>query len=233
MELTYNGIDVSEGLIVSGTVLIMLAVYYLYKKENGLIIWVIERQYKPHRAGLKKDTRRQDWLLLMFLLAAVVIMGLKLVSPMVIISDSMKPEFQRGDMIITQSVFLTPQPGDIITFNVKNQNIEVSHRVININGGAIKTKGDNNPSADLYDTTQKNIIAKAIQINNHPLVIRGLGALFITDYSKQGVIYKFGDRFTFMQQLSATIRAWGYIITIIAILAYIFIMAGDKKYERH
>lgn len=233
MELTYDGIDVSEGLIVSGIALIPLAVYYLYKKENRFIMWLIEWQYKPHRAELKKDTRRRDWLLFIVLLAVVVIMGMKLVSPMVIVSDSMKPEFQRGDMIITQSVFLTPEAGDIITFNVKNQNIEVSHRVISISGGTIRTKGDNNPNIDQYDTTQKNVIAKAVQFNNHPLVIRGLGALFITDYSKEGVIYKFGDRFTFMQQLSATIKAWGYIITIISLIAYIFLMAGEKKYERH
>jgi len=229
MDLTYDGIDVSEGLIVSGFVLIFLAVFYLYKKNNRIIIGLIASRYKPRRAELKKDTTGRDWLMFIILLVMVVILGLKIVSPMVVISDSMKPEFQQGDMIIVQSVFLTLDVGDIITFSVKNKNYDISHRVISINNGAIITKGDNNPRKDEYDTKQENIKAKAIQINNHPLVIKNFGALFITDYSKQGVIYKFGDRFTFLQQLSATIKAWGIVITIFALFGYIMMMQRDKR----
>lgn len=229
MELTYNGIDVSEGLIVSGFVLILLAVFYLYKKKNRILISLIASQYKPRRAELQKDTTGRDWLLFIVLLVMVVILGLKMVTPMVIVSDSMKPEFQRGDMIIVQSIFLTPEVGDIITFSVKNKNLDISHRVISVSDSVIITKGDNNPRKDDYDTRQENIKAKAIQFNNHPLVIRDVGALFIVDYSKQGVIYKFGDRFTFMQQLSMTIKAWGIVITIFALLGYIMIMQRDKR----
>lgn len=229
MDLTYNGTDISEGLIVSGIVLILLAVFYLFKKKNRIIIGIIASQYKPRRAELKKDTTGRDWLLFIVLLVMVVILGLKLVSPMVIISDSMKPEFKRGDMIIVQSIILTPEVGDIVTFSVKNKNLDISHRVISVSDSAIITKGDNNPRKDDYDTKQENIKAKAIQINNHPLVIRDFGALFITDYSKQGVIYKFGDRFTFLQQLSATIKAWGIVITIFALLGYIMMMQRDRR----
>lgn len=229
MEFAYNGTDITEGLIISGIVLILLAVFYLYKKGNRIIIGLMASQYKPRRAGLKKDTSGRDWLLFMVLLAAVVFLGLKLVTLTVVVSDSMKPEFQRGDMIIVQSVYLTPEVGDIITFNVKNKNFAISHRVISIKNGAIITKGDNNPRKDEYNTRQENIIAKAIQINNHPLVIKDIGALFIVDYSKQGVIFKFGDRFTFMQQLSATIKAWGIVITIFALLGYIMMMQRSKR----
>lgn len=229
MDLTYNGLDVSEGLVVSGIVLVLLAVFYLYKKRNRIIIGILASQYKPRCDGLKKDTRGRDWLLFIILLATVIFLGLKLVTLMVIVSDSMKPEFQRGDMIITQSVFLKPEVGDIITFNVKNKNYAISHRVISINNGVIITKGDNNPRKDDYNTRQENIIAKAIQFNNHPLVIKDLGALFIVDYSKQGVIFKFGDRFTFMQKLSSTIKAWGLIITVFALLGYIIMMRRGKR----
>jgi signal peptidase I len=229
MNLTYNGIDVSEGLIVSGIFLFLLTVFYLYKKGNRIIIGLIASQYKPRRSELKKDTSGRDWLLFIVLLVMVVILGLKMVSPMVIVSDSMKPEFQRGDMIITQSIFLTPEVGDIITFNVINQNYAISHRVVSTSNGAIITKGDNNPRKDDYLTKQENIIAKAIQINNHPLVIKDIGALFIVDYSKQGVIYKFGDRFTFMQQLSAAIKAWGLVLTVFSLFGYTLMMQRDKR----
>ena len=229
MDFTYNGTDVSEGLIVSGIVLILLAVFYLFKKENKIIIGMISSLYKPRHAELKKDTTGRDWLLFIVLLVMVVILGLKLVSPMVVVSDSMKPEFKRGDMIIVQSIMLTPEVGDIVTFSVKNKNYDISHRVISLSDSAIITKGDNNPRKDDYDTKQENIKAKAIQINNHPLVINDFGALFIVDYSKQGVIYKFGDRFTFMQQLSMTIKAWGIVITIFALLGYIIMMQRDRR----
>lgn len=229
MDLTYNGIDVSEGLIVSVIVLILLAVFYLYKKKNKIIIGLIASHYKPRPAELKKDTTARDWLLFIILLAMVIILGLKMVTPMVIVSDSMKPEFQRGDMIIVQSVFLTPQIGDIITFSVRNKNFDISHRVISVSNGAIITKGDNNPRKDDYGTKQENIKAKAIQFNNHPLVIKELGALFIDDYSKQGVIYKFGDKFAFMQQLSATIKAWGIVITFVSLIGYIMNMHRDRR----
>jgi len=214
-----------EGIAVSIAGLVLLFIFSLYLKRNRAVMCVLEYFYKPKPAELKKDTRAQDWLLLIVLLFLIVIMGVKLVTFMVVVSDSMKPEFQRGDMILTQGIILTPEVGDIITFNVTNRRVAVSHRVIELTEtGRIITKGDNNPFKDDFRTEQNNIIAKAIQINGHPVVIKDVGALFITDYSKTGVIYKFGDRFTFLQQLSATVRVWGFLITILALIAYIATM---------
>jgi len=229
MDLTYNRIDVSEELIVSGIVLILFAVFYLFKKENRIIIGMIASLYKPHRAELKKDTTVRDWLQFLIILGIIVIFGLKLITPVVVVSDSMKPVFERGDMFIVQSISLTPELGDIITFTVADKNYDVSHRVIAIKNDIIITKGDNNPRKDDYKTRQKNIKGKAIQFNNTPLVIKGFGALFITDYSKQGVISKWGDTFTLMQQISAAIKVWGLVITIIALLGYILMMQRDKR----
>jgi signal peptidase I len=153
-------------------------------------------------------------------------MGLKLVTMMVIVSDSMRPNFERGDIIITQSLSLSSlKEGDIVTFNVLNKQYGVTHRIEKIEeSGRILTKGDANPWTDEYYTTQKDVLYKAIIIDDKPIVIKGVGALFITDYSRTGVIYKWGDRFTFLQQLSVTIKAWGYVITIIALLLFIISM---------
>jgi signal peptidase len=218
-----------EGIAVSIAGLFLLLIYSLYLKRHWTIMYVLEYFYKSSPAELKKDTRTQDWLLLILMLAFIIVMGVKLVTFMVVVSDSMTPEFKRGDMILTQSFSLKPEVGDIITFNVTNRRVSVSHRVVEITeAGRIITKGDNNPFKDDFRTEQDNIIAKVIQINGHPIVIKNIGALFITDYSKQGVIYKFGDRFTFLQQLSATVRAWGFIITAIALLSYLLLMKGDR-----
>ncbi len=229
MELYYNNgtvaVNYTAGIIVTIIALILLMLFYLYKKQNSIIMKLIISQYKPPPAELKKDTSKQDWLLLIIIFVFIFLLGAKLIAPIVVVSNSMKPEFERGDIILTQSINRTPSPGDIITFHVEDELNTISHRVVSINNrGIITTKGDNNPYKDDYETKQKDIIAKAIIFNNHPIAIKGLGALFIADFQREGVIGKFGDRFTFMQQLSAAIRTWGYILTIISILSYIILM---------
>lgn len=230
MAIIISETDVTEGLIVSAIALLLIGLLFLFSRGNNIILGFIESQFKPPRAELKKDTTGRDWLLFVVLLGVIIVLGLKMITPVVVVSDSMKPEFQRGDMIIVQTVFLTPKVGDIVTFNQSDrESNDISHRVISINNEAIITKGDNNPRKDDYNTKQENIRAIAIQANDHPIVIKNLGALFITDYSKQGIIYKYGDQFTFMQQLSATIKAWGLVITIFALFGYITMMQRGKS----
>ena len=217
--------DYTIPIIVSGLFLILLLIFYLYKHDNKYIMRILCSLYNHEPAKIEKDTRLNDWIIFIILIVVVIIMGIKLVTFVVVISDSMKPEFQRGDMVLTQAFFLTPEPNDIITFNVEDRNTAVSHRFVKIDDdGRIITKGDAYNRYDNFKTYQKDIIAKAIQINGHPIVIKGFGALFITDYSKTGVIYKWGDRFTFMQQLSATIKAWGFLITVVSLFAYVLMM---------
>jgi signal peptidase I len=149
---------------------------------------------------------------------------MKAITMMVIVSDSMKPEFQRGDIILSQSFDLGVSEGDIITFNAINSQYAITHRVIEIKGDRIITRGDANPWNDEYYTTQKDVIFKSINLSSNPIVIKGIGNLFITDYSKQGMIYKFGDQYDFMQKLSSTIKIWGWVITMIALSLYIVLM---------
>lgn len=234
MAIYIGGTDVTEGIVVTTILLIALAISYLFERKNSLLMRLVAMQLKPRRAELKKDTTKQDWLLFIIMIVLIITLGIKLVTLIVVVSDSMKPEFQRGDMILTQSINKTPQVGDIITFNVQDEHIAISHRVVGITRkGLIETRGDNNGYIDDYQTTQKDVIAKAIIFNNHPIVIKGFGSLFITDYKGEGVIFKWGDRFTFMQQLSATIKAWGFVITAIAIITYLVMMLGGRRWTHH
>lgn len=225
-------VDIAYGLLVSIITLVILLIFYLYKKENRYVFMVLNWFNKPPKIKVKKNTRTQDWFIFVLMLTIVVFLNFKLIMFMVVISDSMVPEFKRGDMIMTQTIFAQPEVGDIITFNAKDNTVAISHRVIDIKGDVIITQGDNIGIPDNYRTTQKDVIAKAIQFNGHPLVVKDLGALFITDYSKEGVIYKWGDRFTFLQQLSATIKAWGFMITILAIISYLMLMVGETNHVR-
>ena len=64
-----------------------------------------------------------------------------------VFSESMIPTFFKGDMIIvygTNSLKL----GDIIVFEVPDRRYPIIHRIISMENGFIRTKGDNNFSQD-------------------------------------------------------------------------------------
>ena len=219
-------------LLVSGIFTFLLAMFYLYESKNPTLmhyfsLWYMKNRYS--RAIIQRDTRGEDTILLIILIILILSFGFKMIFFTAVISDSMKPEFQRGDLVMSQAIFKDPEVGDIITFRAKGILNSVTHRVTNVNGNYVTTKGDNNPAADDYGTTKNDIIAKAITLNGHPIVLEGMGSFFILDFSKEGKLNKFGDQFDFMQKMFASIRTWGYVITIIAFSALIMSMLGNKR----
>ncbi len=224
-------IDYTIPLFVSGFFTMLLLVFYLYKSENNTIMRFLSSRFiktRHERAEIQKDTRRHDTILLSVLIILVLAFGLKSLTFIVVVSDSMKPVFQRGDLVLTQSLFKDPQVGDIITFKARDVQYTVTHRVVSVKDDIVTTKGDNNPLADDYGTTKGDILGKAIIINNHPIVVPGVGSYFILDFSREGKLYKFGDQYEFLQQMFLTIRTWGYVITIIA-FAMLLMSMGNRK----
>ena len=76
----------------------------------------------------------------------------------VIVTPSMKPTINPGDMILVKKTDIDKlEKGDIITFN--KDNIVATHRIEEINGDSIITKGDNN---NLEDTpiNKSDVIGK-------------------------------------------------------------------------
>lgn len=63
----------------------------------------------------------------------------------VVLSGSMEPEFSKGDLIVVNETD-TYEVNDIVVF--QDGNSLVVHRIINIGGETITTKGDANKSAD-------------------------------------------------------------------------------------
>ncbi len=219
-------------LLVSVIFAVCLYIFYLYKKENPVVLdlfssWYMKTRYS--RAIVQKDTRKEDSILLVVLIILILALGLKLIVFSVVVSDSMRPEFQRGDMVLSQAIFKDPQKGDIITFRADGVTTTVTHRVVSVSNVFVTTKGDNNPLADDYGTTKNDVVAKAIVIDGHPIVLKGIGSLFILDFSKEGKLYKFGDQYEFLQNFFIMIRTWGYVITIIAFSGLIMSMFGTKK----
>jgi signal peptidase len=219
-------------LLVSGISMLLLVVFYFYKSENSAVMrffssWYMKTRYS--KATLPKDTRKQDTILLIILIILIFAFGLRIIFFSAVVSDSMKPEFQRGDLVLTQAISKDPQVGDIITFKANGVQNPVTHRVVSIRDNSVITKGDNNPLVDDYGTTKKDILARAIVIEGHPVVLKGIGSYFILDFSKEGKLYKFGDQFEFLQNMFAAIRTWGYVITMIAFSALIMSMFGNRR----
>lgn len=226
-----NEISYTAPIIATGVFTVLLASFYFYKTENSTMMRFFSRWHMKSlniKPEVRKDTRNQDAILIMVLVVLILAFGMKLILFQVVISDSMKPQFQRGDLVFSQGIFKEPNIGDIITFKARDVQNPVTHRMIGFKDHYVRTKGDNNPLEDDYSVTKEDILSKVIMIDGNPIIIKGVGSYFILDFSKEGKLAKFGDQYTFMQQLFLTIRTWGLVITAISFIALIMSMAGKK-----
>lgn len=88
--------------------------------------------------------------------------------PMTVESDSMKPTFQKDDLIICKEVddVYALQKGDVITFwtIIDGQRVKNTHRIVDINEldntRNFVTRGDNNPQDDTVPASANDIIGK-------------------------------------------------------------------------
>ncbi|KAI9800534.1 MAG: Signal peptidase complex catalytic subunit [Sarcosagium campestre] len=76
-------------------------------------------------------------------------------SPIVVVlSGSMEPAFQRGDLLFLWNRGQNTEVGEIVVYNVRGKDIPIVHRVVRRFGGSEKeplqllTKGDNNNADD-------------------------------------------------------------------------------------
>jgi signal peptidase len=121
---------------------------------------LIARWSAPGRTRIKQRTglrRRLTGLLLLLLAlgvfalgAAIAFLGVRL-GP--VLSGSMRPGIQPGDLVITAPVAVTAlRPGDVISFFPPGRDVPVIHRLTSItardDGTWITTKGDANDVAD-------------------------------------------------------------------------------------
>ncbi|KAK0636999.1 signal peptidase complex catalytic subunit SEC11 [Bombardia bombarda] len=92
-------------------------------------------------------------------------------SPIVVVlSGSMEPAFQRGDLLVlwNRNLYSETNVGEIVVYNVKDKDIPIVHRVVRKFGigpdAKLLTKGDNNLSDDteLYARGQDYLVRKDI-----------------------------------------------------------------------
>lgn len=78
-------------------------------------------------------------------------------------SDSMKDTFNRGDVVFSKMCeFEKLEVGDVVTVSVVNSDGFFTHRIVDIDREkrTVKTKGDNNNSADPIDSPASQIVGK-------------------------------------------------------------------------
>jgi signal peptidase I len=128
-------------------------------------------------------------------------------SPVVVVlSGSMEPAFQRGDILFLNNARHEVFVGDVVVFKIKNRDIPIVHRILKVHKDALTgevellTKGDNNRVDDrgLYAPGQlwlkrEDILGKAvgtlryvgmvtIALNDYPVlkyVLVGMMGLFV------------------------------------------------------
>ena len=133
-------------------------------------------------------------------------------SPVVVVlSGSMEPAFQRGDILFLNNAVEEVGVGDVVVFKIKDRDIPIVHRILKVHqddDGKVEllTKGDNNRVDDrgLYAPGQlwlerEDILGKAvgtlryvgmvtIALNDYPVlkyVLVGMMGLFVLT-SKEG-----------------------------------------------
>lgn len=134
-------------------------------------------------------------------------------SPVVVVlSGSMEPAFQRGDILFLNNAVQDVHVGDVVVFKIKDRDIPIVHRILKVHldsdSGEVNllTKGDNNRVDDrgLYAPGQlwlnrEDILGKAIgtlryvgmvtiALNDYPVlkyVLVGMMGLFVLT-SKEG-----------------------------------------------
>lgn len=123
---------------------------------------------------IKKHTRKQirkenpikaiPYIIVVILLVCFIA-GFMPYKPVAIISNSMVPEFKRGDICIVKQVSKPKdiqqiKQGDIIEYEYRS--VKIVHRVIKIdkNGNSVQfyTKGDNNLAQDILPVEEEQII---------------------------------------------------------------------------
>ena len=82
----------------------------------------------------------------------------------VITTDSMAPNMPVGTLVVDKKVnFAEIKVGDVVTYTrTYESNVKVTHRVIEIQDGVLKVKGDNPEHTQVDSVTLDNYVAKVI-----------------------------------------------------------------------
>ncbi len=92
-------------------------------------------------------------------LVALGAAGVMVWKPLVVVTGSMKPSINPGDVVVLRHISSSPQVGDVVTY--KMGNAFITHRVVEAyQNGSVVTKGDANDAPDPYLVPPSAILGK-------------------------------------------------------------------------
>lgn len=140
-----------------------------------------------------------------------------------VVTDSMKPAFQRDDLVMMQNIDRSYKVGDIIMFKTPDTLRPYSHRIVSISDkGYIRTKGDAAGIIDWWELRKEDILGKAITFEGKPVIIKGYGKFFIIDNERQD-LGLFGQDYIKYRLFIDVIRIYGYAIAAGSLLLYMYL----------
>jgi len=230
---------------------IVLAIFYDsrhgFKKIIGIIGYFAEKYQgtsrkdkvnatmSVYREHAKKFRLRSVLLPIAAVLFIAYILSAHMFFFAIVTSGSMEPTFKKGDMVFIQNILVKPKVGDIIIFTdpkdtiVGSKPVTITHRILDISGDKIRTKGDNNPISDSWSVSKKDILGKAIILNNQPFILKDVGKYFLLDYRTT----QYNEQFLAIARTIQNMRTMGIMIFFVCLVLYLFLSIKDSKPSRY
>ncbi len=149
-----------------------------------------------------------------------------------VVSQSMMPILMVADLVVIESLTVENiEVGEIIVFTPPGYGYSMVHRVVSVDNGKIRTRGDNTGIDDSWVLTRENIEGKAVMVNGKPVVIKNVGSYFMAEK----VIGPSKDpTYELIKTIVQTIHTYGPVILIILLLFIIVsTFEGEKRYKAY
>ena len=172
----------------------------------------------------------REGLILFIVIFVMFAIALKVIFFSAVVSGSMAPTFNRGDLILMQNIDRSYNVGDIIMFRTPDTNLPYTHRIYAIIEDRILTKGDASNRKDWWRLKNEDIIGKAILIKGKPIVLKGYGNYFIISDKNQNY-GPFGNDYRKYQLFFQVVKIYGYVIAAVCLFLYILLTAKKKSWQ--
>lgn len=179
-------------------------------------------------SGVGKPSFIRSALPFSLFLIVIFVLLFKLVFFTAVTSDSMRPTFKKGDLVAMQKIATTPEEGDIIMFERPEYLLPITHRVVAVTDSGVRTMGDARGSVDSWVVPEGEILGKAVQVGEKPVVLKDVGNYFILD-TREVRIGKYGSEYSFMKNVFSVIRVYGYALCVISIIGYVIVTLREGK----
>lgn len=234
-------------VLLSATLTVIFYLYYraVFRRDDAPIR--IFNRFKDGNDGRRRDRRvnqkmgeykflseedkstiMSSIIILVVFVAIVFILLFDIVYLVVVTSNSMRPTFEKDDLVLMQRIDTYPKEGDIILFEADRYIVPVTHRVVTVSGTGVTTKGDAAISPDPWFIPHENIQSKAIQLSGKPIVIKDVGDYFILEAEHQSY-GKYGQEYSFIKNMFMMLRMYGYALCILAIIGYLYLTIGENR----